>query len=96
MGKKFRSFNCKKAVKVSESCKLKVTQEGKFRRQKFVTQRHQTVVTVSVQNRAAQILSREFYIYKYANSLQRPQPEPGMKEEVEDDNKMICVAVQVQ
>ena len=25
--------------------------------------------------------------------LQRPQPEPGMKEEVEDDNKLICVAI---
>jgi hypothetical protein len=25
--------------------------------------------------------------------LQRPQPEPGMKEEVEDDNKMVCVSI---
>ena len=30
-----------------------------------------------------------------SSTFQRPQPEPGMKEEVEDDNKMICVSVQV-
>jgi hypothetical protein len=30
-----------------------------------------------------------------SSTFQRPQPEPGMKEEVEDDNKMICVSIQV-
>ena len=96
MGKKFKSLNFPKAVKVSGNYQIKTNQEAKLRRQSLVSQRPKKVVKVSVQNRAAQILSREFYIYKYVNSLQRPQPEPGMKEEVEDDNKMICVAVQVK
>jgi hypothetical protein len=43
---------------------------------------------VSVQNRACQMLNKEVITF------QRPQAEPGMKEDVEDDNKMICVAAQ--
>ena len=58
------------------------------RHSKVVKNRKKKCLKVSVQNRACQILNKDL------SKFQRPQPEPGMKEDVEDDNKMICVAVQ--
>jgi len=54
---------------------------------------HKTLKDKEIKSKKVKILMKQPFI---SSTFQRPQPEPGMKEEVEDDNKMICVSVQVK